>query len=106
MMKEIIAIVALSYGITTGVWYLYVSHGELGGLKKKITTILSILNSIIVIIFGGVTLLNLLGIISYDQPLILLALSMFQLFILEENKFGVFYIYFGLALLIISIFIR
>ncbi|ERH33955.1 hypothetical protein SEQU_13165 (plasmid) [Staphylococcus equorum UMC-CNS-924] len=105
MMKEIIAIIALSYGITTGVWYLYVSHGELEGLKKKITTILSILNSFIIVIFGGLTLLNLLGIISYDQPLILLALSMFQLSILEENKVRVFYIYFGLALIIINIFI-
>ncbi|MDG0819720.1 hypothetical protein M4L90_07370 [Staphylococcus equorum] len=106
MMKEIIAITILSYGITTGVWYLYVGHGELEGSKKKITTALSILNSLIVIIFGGLTLLNFLGIISYDQPLILLALSMFQLSILEENKIRAFYIYFGLALLIINLFIR
>ncbi|PTH22181.1 hypothetical protein BU602_09520 [Staphylococcus arlettae] len=101
-----IAIIALSYGITTSVWYLYVARGELEGLKKKITATLSILNSLIVIIFGGLTLLNLLGIISYDQPLILLALSIFQLSILEENKVRVLYIYFGLSLLIINIFIR
>ncbi|MGD6887746.1 hypothetical protein [Staphylococcus shinii] len=105
-MKEIITITALYYGITTGVWYLYIGYGELEGLKKKITTVLSILNSIIVIIFGGVTLLKFLKIIRYDQPLILLALSMFQLSILEKNKVRVFYIYFGLALLIINIFIR
>ncbi|MGW8017351.1 hypothetical protein BU100_12640 [Staphylococcus xylosus] len=105
-MKEIITITALYYGIITGIWYLYVSYGELEGLKKKITTVLSILNSLIVIIFGGLTLLNLLGIISYDQPLILLALSMFQLSILEETKVRVLYIYFGLSLLIINIFIR
>ncbi|RIL40941.1 hypothetical protein BUZ01_13845 [Staphylococcus gallinarum] len=105
-MKEIITITALYYSITTGVWYLYIGYGELEGLKKKITTVLSILNSLIVIIFGGLTLLNLLGIISYDQPLILLALSMFQLSILEENKVRVFYVYFGLSLLIINIFIR
>ncbi|PKI11448.1 hypothetical protein CW743_13760 [Staphylococcus shinii] len=101
-----ITITALYYGITTGVWYLYIGYGELEGLKKKITTVLSILNSIIVIIFGGVTLLKFLKIIRYDQPLILLALSMFQLSILEKNKVRVFYIYFGLALLIINIFIR
>ncbi|MDK9844714.1 MULTISPECIES: hypothetical protein [Staphylococcus] len=105
-MKEIITITALYYGIITGIWYLYVGYGELEGLKKKITTVLSILNSLIVIIFGGLTLLNLLGIISYDQPLILLALSIFQLSILEENKVRVLYIYFGLSLLIINIFIR
>ncbi|MCA2503975.1 hypothetical protein [Staphylococcus xylosus] len=105
-MKEIITIIALYYGIITGIWYLYVGYGELEGLKKKITTVLSILNSLIVIIFGGLTLLNLLGIISYDQPLILLALSIFQLSILEENKVRVLYIYFGLSLLIINIFIR
>jgi hypothetical protein len=106
-MKEIITIKRLYYGITTGVWYLYIGYGELEGLKKKVTTVLSILKcSFIVIIFGGLTLLNLLGIISYDQPLILLALSMFQLSILEENKVRVFYIYFGLSLLIINIFIR
>lgn len=105
-MKEIITITALYYGIITGIWYLYVGYGELEGLKKKITTVLSILNSLIVIIFGGWTLLNLLGIISYDQPLILLALSIFQLSILEENKVRVLYIYFGLSLLIINIFIR
>ncbi|MBV5141343.1 MULTISPECIES: hypothetical protein [Staphylococcus] len=105
-MKEIITITALYYGIITGIWYLYVGYGELEGLKKKITTVLSILNSLIVIIFGGLTLLNLLGIISYDQPLILLALSMFQLSILEETKVRVLYIYFGLSLLIINIFIR
>ena len=105
-MKEIITITALYYGIITGIWYLYVGYGELEGLKKKITTVLSILNSLIVIIFGGLTLLNLLGIISYDQPLILLALSMFQLSILEGNKVRVFYVYFGLSLLIINIFIR
>lgn len=105
-MKEIITITALYYGIITGIWYLYVGYGELEGLKKKITTVLSILNSLIVIIFGGLTLLNLLGIISYAQPLILLALSIFQLSILEENKVRVLYIYFGLSLLIINIFIR
>jgi hypothetical protein len=106
-MKEIITITRLYYGITTGVWYLYIGYGELEGLKKKITTVLSILKlDLIVIIFGGLTLLNLLGIISYDQPLILLALSMFQLSILEENKVRVFYVYFGLSLLIINIFIR
>ncbi|MGW7830624.1 hypothetical protein ACWER7_12925 [Staphylococcus xylosus] len=105
-MKEIITITALYYGIITGIWYLYVGYGELEGLKKKITTVLSILNSLIVIIFGGLTLLNLLGIICYDQPLILLALSIFQLSILEENKVRVLYIYFGLSLLIINIFIR
>src|SRR5699024_4910025 len=105
-MEEIIAIIALAYGIITGVWFLYVCHERLEGLKKKITTVLSILNSFIVIIFGGIILLKLLGIISYGQPLILLALSMFEYSLIEENKVRDFYIYIGLNIFIIITFIN
>ena len=98
--KNMIAILSLVYGIAISLWFLFIDRNESEGLKKKITAMFLMLNSVLLIIFAVIGLLKIIELSNFEGTLILLGIAMIQLSLLNKNKVKPIYIYFGLATLI------
>lgn len=103
--KNMVAILALIYGIAISLWFLFIDRNESEGVKKNITAMFLMLNSVLLIIFAIIGLLKIIELSNFEGTLILLGIAMIQLSLLNKNKVKPIYIYFGLAMLIINVFI-
>lgn len=97
MMNVMIEILALIYGIAISLWFLFIDRNESEGLKKKITAMFLMLNSVLLIIFAVIGLLKIIELSNFEGTLILLGIAMIQLSLLNKKKVKPIYIYFGLA---------
>ena len=78
MMNIMIEIFALIYGIAISLWFLFIDRNESEGLKKNITAMFLMLNSVLLIIFAIIGLLKIFELSNFEGTLILLGIAMIQ----------------------------